>query len=149
MNNWNHVRYFKPQEFDDPRVPGSGHRIDGQLLLMLDKLRHESGWGIAIHGRQGGGVDANGTHGHAERSLHRLDMGAKAADWHFVCDAQVRLQIRTVMQCGFGGTGIYFDWGVPVGFHTDVRPHDQYQVWTRENGNYIYLIKGWTKRSLP
>ena len=142
MINWDHVRYFKPEEFDDPDFPGSGHRIDGQLLMTLDKLRHETGWPISIHGKQGGAVDVNGSHGHAEKSLHRLDQGARAVDWHFVCDESVRLQIRAVMQFGFGGTGIYYDWGVPVGFHTDVRPHNRFQVWTRENGEYIYLVKG-------
>lgn len=141
MNNWKYVKHFKPSEFDDPDFPGSGHKIDGTLLLSLDKLREITGWGIAIHAKQGGAVDVKGTHGHAPKSLHRLDQGARAADFHFVTTASVREQVRAVLQFGFGGTGIYYDWGVPVGFHTDVRPPDQYQVWTRKNGEYIYLLK--------
>ena len=139
--NWKHVRYFTPDQFDDPLFPGSGHRIDGQYLIMMDKLRHETGWPIIMHWRQGGVIDVNGSHGHADRSYHRKDMGAKAGDWHFKTDAPIRAQVRAVMLAGFGGTGIYYDWGIPVGFHTDTRPHSKYQVWTRNNGKYLYLAK--------
>lgn len=143
MINWHHVKYFESYEFDDPNYPGSGELIDGQLVMMLDKMRRairpNNDWPIIIH--RGGGVDVDGTHGHAPRSYHRADMGAKAVDWHFRTSASIEFQVRTVMQFGFAGTGIYYCWGIPVGFHTDTRPVDQYQVWTcRERGKYIYLI---------
>ncbi|MBW1739411.1 MAG: hypothetical protein JRJ69_18295 [Deltaproteobacteria bacterium] len=142
MVNWKHVRYFRPYEFDDPDFPGSGEQIDGTLLFALDRLRHQTGWPIRIHREAGGGVDVGGTHGHSPASYHLLAMGARAADWHFETDAPVRIQIREVLRFGFGGTGIYFDWGIPVGFHTDTRPHARYQVWTRRNGKYLYLVRG-------
>lgn len=137
MINWSHVKYFTSEEFDDPEVPGSGELIDGILLLSLDKLRSETGWPIRITSA----VDVNGTHSHALTSLHCADMGAKAADWHFITSASIEFQIRTVMQFGFAGTGIYYCWGIPVGFHTDTRPVEEYQVWIcRKKGEYIYLI---------
>lgn len=141
MINWKNVRYFKSTEFDDPDYPGSGEKINGTLLLSLDKLRHETGWPIKIHTEQGGAVDVKGNHGHATHSLHKLNMGAKAADWHFICNESARIQVRAVLKFGFGGTGIYYDWDIPVGFHTDVRSIEKYQVWTRRNGQYIYLVE--------
>jgi hypothetical protein len=140
--SWEHVRYFTSHEFDDPDHPGSGQEIDGRLLLVLDKLRHETGWPIIVHRSVGGGVDVNGTHGHSKNSYHLLENGAKAADWHFDTKESIRFQIRTVLRFVFGGIGIYYDWGIPVGFHTDVRPVERFQVWTRRDGQYIYLIQG-------
>ena len=65
MINWKHVRHFDREEFDDPRVEGSGDHMDGKLVIMLDKMRHESGWAIIPHGEVGGCVDLDGSHGHA------------------------------------------------------------------------------------
>lgn len=142
MIAWDHVRHFSPHEFADPDVPGSGQSINGVLLYALDELRNKTGWPIRIHWEDGGAVDVRGAHGHALGSYHLLANGARAADWHFDCDAPARAQIRAVLQAGFGGTGIYYNWGVPVGFHTDVRPCEKYQVWVQHQRNeYIYLVR--------
>jgi len=147
MISWNKVKYFKSFEFDDPDFPGSGKDIDGVLLFQLEKLRKETGWPIIPHWRVGGCVDVLGNHGHATHSYHRLDMGAKACDFHFDTKASSRYQTFMVMKIGFGGIGIYQNqwyWNnaiLSIGFHVDVRPSTKAQIWKRENGKYIYLLK--------
>jgi len=37
------MRYFTYEEFDSPDVPGSGHQMRDEFLLMLDEARHISG----------------------------------------------------------------------------------------------------------
>jgi len=135
---WRHVRYFRREEFDDPHHPGSGDLADGRLVMVLDELRHRTGWPVSILAA----VDVAGRHGHSSNSYHLARCGAMAADFVFKTKASVRAQIRTVMAAACGGTGVYYDWGVAVGFHVDVRPVQQYQVWTRREGRYLYLVEG-------
>lgn len=146
MINWNKVRYFKREEFDDPNYPGSGENIDGILLFMLDKLRHETGWPIITHWKVGGCVDVDGTHGHARNSYHLLENGAKAIDFHFITNKSAREQYYEVSKFGFPGLGVYFDWEwngkpLPIGYHVDLRPRSKTQRWKREKGKYIYLLQ--------
>jgi len=144
-NSWKRVRYFVPNEFDDPNYLDSGKNIDGALLYKLDELRHETGWPIVTHWEVGGCVDVGGTHGHSENSYHLITNGAKACDFHFLTNIDPRLQYREVEKIGFFGIGIYYDWHwddklLPIGFHVDERPKNKLQRWTRRNGQYFYLL---------
>jgi len=137
MINWKAIRYFKSSEFDDPSHPGSGDSIDGVLLVLLCRLRADTGWPMIITSA----VDIDGSHGHAEKSLHRLDQGCKAVDFFFKTILSTREQVYAVMRVGFGGLGIYYDWGIPIGFHVDIRPKEWTQLWRREDGKYVYLLR--------
>uniref|UniRef100_A0A6M3LPV0 Peptidase n=1 Tax=viral metagenome TaxID=1070528 RepID=A0A6M3LPV0_9ZZZZ len=144
--NWKHVRYFKPEEFDDPKYPGSGENISGVLLNMLIRMRLQTisldepkGWPVIIHTSVGGAVDVDGSWGHAGNSYHLFVNGCKAVDFHFATKSTLREQFFLVSGIGFGGVGIYYDWNTK-GFHVDVRPKKETQRWKRESGKYFYLL---------
>lgn len=143
--SWEHVDFFKPEEFDDPDHKGSGEEINGELLILLDRLRRETGWPIITHAIVGGCVDVSGTHGHSKRSYHLLEKGAKAVDFHFKTDKSPREQFYAIIRGGFTGIGVYYDWHwnnhpLSVGFHVDIRPKYSTQIWKREKGQYIYFL---------
>jgi uncharacterized protein YcbK (DUF882 family) len=47
---WLRIKYFDPQEFDSPDLPGSGHAgMDHRMVEALDDLRHEWGKPIKIN----------------------------------------------------------------------------------------------------
>ena len=140
MIHWHHVRYFDVREFDDPLHPGSGELIDGKLLLLLDKIRHETKWPIVPHWQVGGCVDVDGAHGHSDNSFHLERNGCRAVDFHFGTDTPIRYQYNILCQYGFGGIGVYYDW-YNTGFHVDTRDKKRTQRWKRINGNYIYLLE--------
>lgn len=143
--SWKQVKFFKPEEFDDPMYPGSGGYIDGVLLFELEKLRKATGWPIITHAKVGGCVDMDAKHGHSRNSYHIYANGCKACDFHFLTDEDPRLQYRQVEDIGFPGIGVYYDWHwngklLPIGFHVDMRPKDQTQRWARRNKEYFYLL---------
>lgn len=143
--DWSLIPHFDREEFDDPDVPGSGDLMEGQFLMMLVKLRLETGWRMFIHGKVGGAVDVKGTHGHARLSYHTPspdDGKVRAVDFHFGPEApDPREQWLAVSSLRFSGVGVYYDWGVPIGFHVDHRPSDHAQVWKREHDRYVYLLR--------
>lgn len=138
MISWNRVRYFKREEFQDPSVgPESGDLIDATMLMVLDNLRHSTGWPIVIHWQTGGAVDVHGTHGHASNSYHLASQGCKAVDFHFVTNASIRRQFYEICKRGFPGIGFYPEWNTQ-GFHVDCRPPDRLQFWKLVKGKYVY-----------
>jgi hypothetical protein len=151
MIDWEEIDYFTREEFDDPEVPGSGDKVDESIVLALDKLRKKSGMRIITHNKYGvRGCVCVSKAGHSKNSLHYVENGASAIDWHFDADhhlVSIRDQAKLVLEAGFGGVGIYYDWkwpdckdgGVPIGFHTDMRK--RYQIWTRKDGEYLYFLK--------
>ena len=140
MIHWNCVRYFGAHEFEDPLYPGSGELIDGTLLLLLDKMRHETEWPIVPHGAVGGCVDVEGKHGHADDSMHLKRNGCKAVDFHFLTYEPLEVQFNFVCRYGFPGIGVYPEWRPGAGFHIDMRPIDRTQHWIFRNGVYNYFL---------
>ena len=145
--DWMNIDYFTPEEFNDPEVPGSSKHMNLVTIAYLDALRNWTGWPIITHNKFGlrGCVCVNPA-GHSENSRHYINHpdGCSAVDWHFVCDADPREQALMVLQSGFSGIGIYYDWlwegkELAVGFHTDIRSYPQ--IWKREKGVYTCLLK--------
>ena len=138
--SWKSVLYFKPSEFDDPNVPGSGKHIDACLVMLLDKLRIMIDCPIIPHASVGGCVDMRARHGHSVNSLHLFDQGCRACDFHFNTDKSFREQYNFVCQAGFGGVGVYI-YGPRPWFHVDTRPRYVTQHWVcNVKGKYQYLL---------
>lgn len=145
--NWKTIKHFKPSEFDDPSVPMSSKLMNPSTIIHLDNLRWFTGWPIITHNKFGiRGCVCVEPGGHSKNSHHyaKHPEGCSAVDWHFECKADPRTQIIKVLQSGFTGIGIYYDWkwdgkSLSVGFHTDLRKRPQ--IWKRENGKYIYFLK--------
>jgi len=145
--DWSVIRHFTPAEFDDPEVPGSHEHMDPATILLLDMLRHKTGWPIVTHNKFGlRGCVCVRPAGHAMQSLHYVENGASAVDFHFIApNVDPRAQAMAVLQSGFPGVGIYYDWhwsglALPVAFHADNRRRPQ--VWQHTAaGRYVYLLR--------
>lgn len=46
---WEGIRYFKPQEFDSPDLPGSSSNMNIEFIQMLDKIRHNCGFSFQVN----------------------------------------------------------------------------------------------------
>ena len=124
------------EEFSDPLHLGSGDLINPEFLVLVVRLRKDTGFPVVIHAA----VDVDGTHGHAPNSLHLVKNGAKAIDFHFSTKANQREQFYYVVKGGFTGIGVYYDWN-NWGFHVDMREKDKTQIWIRDKGKYMYFLK--------
>ena len=145
---WAVIDNFVPKEFDDPEVKNSWQYMDYKTILGLEWLRKNTGWPIVTHIKFGlRGCVCVEPKGHSDGSFHYITNpeGCSAVDWHFVTDADPREQAAMVLKSVFTGVGIYqnvWKWKgelLPIAFHTDKRK--RFQVWKREAGKYIYLLK--------
>jgi hypothetical protein len=144
--DWRQIRYFKPEEFDDPKEPGSWKFMSEETITLLEWLRRDTGWPIITHNKFGlRGTVCVLPEGHSDNSHHYANCpdGCSAVDWHFNTDADPREQACVVFRSRFRGIGVYYRWEwngrlLPIGFHTDMRR--RYQVWKKEKGVYIYLL---------
>ena len=140
MISWNRIEYFTRDEFQDPLFgPDTGDLIDGALLLMVVRLRIDTGWPMAIHWQVGGAVDVEGSYGHAKQSYHLKAQGCKAIDFHFMTAAPINRQFWAIAHAGFTGIGYYPQWVHP-GWHIDIRPREKALLWKLENGRYEYFL---------
>jgi len=145
---WSVIDNFVPEEFDDPEVKNSWQYMDPNVILGLQWIRKNTGWPIVTHNKFGlRGCVCVRRAGHSEGSFHYIDNpeGCSAVDWHFVTDADPRDQAAMILKSGFTGIGIYqneWKWNgklLPIAFHTDKRK--KFQIWKREAGKYVYLLK--------
>lgn len=144
MIDWDKIKHFIPEEFDDIDYLGSHVLMEPQTIIALDELRERTGWPIITHNKFGlhGCVSVDSV-GHSPTSLHYPPQ-CSAVDWHFKTDISSRIQAMEVMKSGFTGIGVYYDWKwnnkkLAIGFHTDCRKRPQ--IWKRENGQYYYLLR--------
>ena len=142
--DWSKVNNFTPDEFDDPKFPGSWVHMNQETIFLLDSLRYKTGWQIITQNKHGvRGCVCMLAEGHAERSRHYITHpdGASAVDFHFeTVGVATRDRAMAVLQSGFPGIGIYYDWrSSDIGFHVDMRT--QAQIWVRDGGKYTYLLK--------
>lgn len=145
--DWSRINNFTPEEFDDPAHPGSWEHMLPETVYLLDVIRDMTDWPIITHNKYGirGCVCVDPT-GHSSRSRHYANHpeGCSAVDFHFDVEAPSRDQAMIVLQSGFKGVGVYYDWmwdneALSIGFHVDFR--DRPQIWRREDGVYIYLLE--------
>jgi hypothetical protein len=132
MIDWDQIPYFKMDEFSDPKHPMSGNLMDEKLIFLAVQLRMKANWPMSIHA----GMDVEGTHGHSKKSYHLKGM---AFDFHFKTDASLNEQFYVIKEFGFTGIGIYPEWNNP-GFHLDIRPKKEMQLWKQIKGKYIYFL---------
>ena len=140
------IPYFSPEEFSDPEYPDSWEFMDATSIVMLSWLRRETGWPIITHNKFGlRGCVCVDSIGHSGASRHYIENGASACDFHFKTSADTREQTYWVRKSGFKGIGIYqSEWLWPregvlkIAFHVDRR--DRFQVWTRKDAEYFYLL---------
>jgi uncharacterized protein YcbK (DUF882 family) len=130
---WSQLKYFKKEERNHRDLPawGDPDKMNGVILLIMDRVRHASGWPVIVHC----GYEKAG---HVKASQHYK---GNAVDFHFKTDTPFRIQaeavidiLRELQVSEFVGLGIYPSW-INKGFHLDCRGHRA--RWGRIEGEYV------------
>ena len=102
-DEWATIHFFKPDEFDSPDEPGSGHRMQFDTVRLLDELRRILGTPLRINS----GVR---TPGHNAEVAGSKDGSAHIDGWaaDITCrTSRERLRLlRAAMILGFNRIGI-------------------------------------------
>lgn len=103
MDAWNDVgiKYFKPEEFDDPTKPGSGSRMNIEFVKILDIMRGQCGFPFKINSGFRC-ADHNADVGGVEHSAHTAGI---AADIYWADDHQRYLINKFAILNGFKRIG--------------------------------------------
>jgi uncharacterized protein YcbK (DUF882 family) len=127
---WGKLNHFTPQEnWGDP------DKMNGALLLLLDKVREHFDCPVVIHC----GYEESG---HASNSQHYL---GNAVDFHFITSMSIAEQYYALEEflAAFQvsehvGVGVYPQWNSP-GFHLDVRgTKARWGAWYNDLGTQVY-----------
>jgi len=143
MTIWGKVKHFHPKE-----NWGESSRVNGMLILLLDKITGEVKkycWReykrispCIIH-------CAYETSGHSVNSQHYT---GNAADFHFENISAIKAfelilkVLKDYQMDEFVGLGVYPDWYKP-GFHLDVRGYKA--RWSQVIGKYRHINEGLEK----
>lgn len=156
MIDFDKVKHFKRYQFDHPDVCklGSGYLMDEQTVIMLDDFAYSTGWEIVPLWSVGGGVIIDTKTDDRRLCLdkyHLKDNGCKAVDFFFNTDAHPKIQVREVLKTDFNGIGIFTSVALstkdehtinylPVAFHVDTRPVEEFQIWTVDGSRNIHNL---------
>jgi len=107
---WNQIKFFKPYEFDSPDDPGSGVRMQFDLMTKLDYLREEVGFPLIINSgvrTPAHNADVGGVDGSSHESGYAADIFARTSlARHAILAAAFKLGFR---RAGIAKTFIHLD----------------------------------------
>jgi uncharacterized protein YcbK (DUF882 family) len=120
--NFADIRYFQARELESPDAPGSGERMQLELVERLDQLRAACGFPLIVasgyrtnkHNKRVGGVDSS-----SHTAGWAVDIRAVSSDARWTI-------VRNAIEVGFNRIGI-----ASTFLHLDCSPgHPENRIWT-------------------
>lgn len=122
--NFADIRYFQARELESPDAPGSGERMQLELVERLDQLRAACGFPLIVasgyrtdkHNKRVGGVDSS-----SHTAGWAVDIRAVSSDARWTI-------VRNAIELGFNRIGI-----ASTFLHLDCSPdpsHPENRIWT-------------------